>query len=200
MAPGRIVIVNGVPRAGKSSIVRAVQHSLPGQWINLGVDVLIEATPEALRPGIGLRPGGERPDLEPFVVKAYAALYESIAAHARMGLDVITDVGHHDFYSKPLHILPDCARRLSGLPVLFVGLDCPIDVIMRRRNADPEGYVAGEGVPAPVRRWQDEVHKPGIYDLRLDTAVMSPRRVVEAIAAALADPPSPSAFEQLAAL
>jgi len=26
-------------------------------------------------------------------------------------------------------ILPDCARRLQGLPVLFVGLRCPLEII-----------------------------------------------------------------------
>jgi len=29
----------------------------------------------------------------------------------------------------PRGILPDCARRLQGLPVLFVGLRCPIEII-----------------------------------------------------------------------
>lgn len=39
--PGRIVILNGAPRAGKSSLVRAVQHQVPGVWLNPGVAVLI---------------------------------------------------------------------------------------------------------------------------------------------------------------
>jgi chloramphenicol 3-O phosphotransferase len=77
-----------------------------------------------------LRPGGERPDLEGLVPQLYAALYESIAAHSRLGLNVVVDVGHHDAYSKPLHILANCARRLVALPVLFVGVLCPIETIL----------------------------------------------------------------------
>src|SRR5438034_11394989 len=114
--PGQIVILNGAPRSGKSSIARVIQETFDGVWMNFGVDAyILEMTPERFRPGIGLRPGRERPDLEPLIPVWYAALYESIAVHSRLGLNVIADVGHHDFYSKPLDILPDCARRLAGL-------------------------------------------------------------------------------------
>jgi chloramphenicol 3-O phosphotransferase len=200
--PGQIVILNGAPRAGKSSIAMKLQASLPGTWINLGVDTYAKAMPEQLGPGIGLRPGGERPDLEPLLPTLYAALYDSIAAHALLGLNVVADLGHHDDYSTPLGILPACARRLSGLPVLFVGVHCPLDVIMARRNADPQGglYIGGPVAPPPVLRWQAAVHTPGIYDLSVDTSRQSPRECVAAVALALAQPPSPSAFEQLAAL
>jgi chloramphenicol 3-O phosphotransferase len=187
---GRIVILNGAPRSGKTSIAKAMQQELDGNWINLGVDAQNASLPEALRPGIGLRPGGERPALEPVVQRLYAALYESIAAHARQGFNVVADVGHHDAYSTPLGILPDCARLLAGLDALFVGVRCPIEIIMARRNADPQGgfYAAGETVPEPVRRWQEAVHVPGIYDLEVDTATMTAADCVAAIAQALVAP------------
>ena len=195
---GRIVILNGAPRAGKSSISAALQAR--GDWINLGVDAQMRTLPPALMPGIGLRPGGEMPALEPRLPGMFAALYDSIAAHARHGFDVVADLGHHDWYSRPLGILPACARQMTGLGVLFVGVHCPIDVIMARRNADPQGgfYAAGDGVPAPVQRWQDAVHVPGIYDLEVDTSVTTPEACAVAIEAALAAPPRPSAFERLA--
>lgn len=156
-------------------------------------------TPERVRPGIGLRPGGERPDLEPLVHASYAALYDAIAAHARAGLDVVADVGHHDDHSRPLGTLRDCAGRLTGLPTLLVGVRCPIEVIVARRNADPQGgrYAGGPGIPPPVRRWQEAVHVPGLYDLEVDTSVMSPSDCAEAIRLALARGPG-TAFARLA--
>ena len=76
--PGTIVVLNGAPRAGKTSIATAIQNTWPGVWMNLGVDAyILEVTPAKFRPGIGLRPGGERPDLEPLLPVFYAALYES---------------------------------------------------------------------------------------------------------------------------
>jgi len=207
--PGWIVILNGAPRSGKSSIAAAMQERFDGPWMALGVDAHVNAiTPPGFRPGIGLRPGGERRDLEPLLPAFYAALYESIAAHSRLGLDVVVDVGHHDDYSQPLRILPDCARRLAGLPVLFVGVRCPIETIMQRRRGGQAGreglYAVGtaeEPVPAPVQRWQNAVHVPGIYDLELDTSQLTPAECAARILARLTDGiPRPTAFERLAQL
>lgn len=204
-APGRIVILNGAPRSGKSSIVAAMQAHLPGQWINLGVDAFNRALPSHLLPGIGLRPGGERPDLEPLLPGLYAALYDSMIAHARQGFDVVADLGHHDDYSQSLDILPACARRLEGFLALIVGIYCPIETIMARRQIEQAGreglYLKAESdgaIPAPVLRWQEAVHVPGIYDLSLDTSQLSPEECAGAIGTVLANRPLPSAFSRLA--
>jgi chloramphenicol 3-O phosphotransferase len=206
-APGQIIILNGAPRSGKSSIVAAVQDSFPGPWMNLGVDVMVRrATPPRYRPGIGLRPGGERPEVEALVPAFYAALFDSVAAHARQELNVVVDVGLHEAYSRPLGLLPDAARRLRGLAVLFVGVRCPVDVIMARRDASAKTaagtYVTrgphGE-VPAAVLRWEDEVHRGKSYDLEVDTAKLSPGQCAEAIRKSLdRRSGSPTSFELMA--
>jgi chloramphenicol 3-O phosphotransferase len=196
--PGQIVILNGAPRSGKSSIAAVVQNTFDGVWMNLGVDRFMQMTPERCQPGIGLRPGGERPDLEPLVVIMYRAMYEAIAAHSRQGLNVVVDVGHHDAYSVPIGILPDCARRLKGLPVLFVGVRCPIEVIMQRRRAT--GWHTGDDPPPePVRLWQQAVHVPGIYDLEVDTSLLSAEACADLIRHRLEKGPPPSACQRLAA-
>lgn len=198
--PGQIVILNGAPRSGKTAIAEALQQRGPGVWVNLGVDASIRSTPEHLRPGIGLRPGGERPDLEDLVAVLYAALFESVAAQARLGLDVVVDVGLHDSYSEPRHIRRDSARRLEGLPVVFVGVRCPLDVIWQRRqaswgqhreDADPE-------LVGAVRRWQDAVHQVA-YDLEVDTSASSAAECADLIAWRIGQGPPGSAFERLVA-
>lgn len=180
------MVLNGAPRSGKSSIVAAIQDSFDGIWMNLGVDVFArQVTPKRYQPGMGLRPGEKDHALYPLQPALYAALYDSIAAHSRAGLNVVSDVGHH----RP-EILVDCARRLEGLPALFVGVHCPIEVIMQRRNASPAGTYATGSVgdpPPPVRRWQEQVHVPGIYDLEIDTSVLSPTECAEAIQRRLAE-------------
>jgi chloramphenicol 3-O phosphotransferase len=162
----------------------------------------MQMTPARYQPGIGLRPGGERPDLEPLIQVLYGAMYDSIAAHSRAGVNLVVDVGHHDCYAVPRVILPSCARRLSGLPVLFVGVRCPIEVIMQRRRDTgwAPGSSADAPIPPPVLLWQKEVHIPGIYDLQIDTSVLSPEACAAAIRRRLDNGPPATAFEQLAAM
>jgi chloramphenicol 3-O phosphotransferase len=194
--PGQIVILNGTPRSGKSSIAAAVQEAFEGVWMNPGVDRFKAMTPERDQPGIGLRPGGERPDLEPLLALLHRAMYESIAAHGRLGLDVVVDVGHHDDDSVPLGILPARARLLADLPVLFLGVRCPLAEIMARRRATWPDTPADGSVPPPVLRWQTAVHTPGIYDLEPDTSLHSPAACAALIRARLDSaphqPPSPA--------
>src|SRR6266487_2344533 len=150
-SPGQVVILNGTPRSGKSSIATVIQNTFEGVWMNLGVDRFKQMTPERYQPGIGLRPGGERPDLEPLIVILYHAMYGTIALHSRLGLNVVVDVGHHDAYSVPQGILPNCAQLLQGLPVLFVGVRCPLEVVMQRRRATwPVGTADDGSVPQAV--------------------------------------------------
>ena len=206
--PGTIVVLNGTPRAGKTTVARALQQSPDRIWLHLGVDAFADVTPARWRPGIGLRPGGERPDLEDAVVTLFDALYASVVAWSRSGLDVVVDVGHHDDYSKPLGILGKVARELRTLPAYFVGVRCPVEVIMARRDAgggedgdeDGRNYVtsAPDGsVPDVILRWERAVHDPGIYDVEVDTSNTSPEACAAAIARRLAAGPA-TAFTELA--
>ncbi len=203
-ANGTIVILNGTPRSGKSSLARAIQDELDGTWINLGVDVFSTAIPERWRPGIGLRPGDERPELEPLIPVLYDALYGSVVACSRRGLNVVVDVGHHDDYSEPLGILGRVATSLEHLPAYLIGVRCGTPVILARRQTavavDGGGYVTSDptgAVPEIVLRWERAVHDPGIYDLEVDTAALTPREGARAIGRRMDDGP-PTAWRTLA--
>jgi chloramphenicol 3-O phosphotransferase len=188
--PGQIVILNGVPRSGKTSIALALQERGRGVWVNLGVDASAGTLPERFLPGIGLRPGGERADLEDLVVTLYAALWDSVVAHARHGLNVVVDVGLHDAYAAPRHIARDAARRLEGLPALVVGVRCPIEVVWERRR-DSWGQdleAVDDRTMAAVERWQAAVHDRLDYDLEVDTSLQSPTQCADAIVIRLAGP------------
>lgn len=202
-SPGRILILNGAPRSGKSSLARAIQQSLPGTWLNIGVDSVAATLPPSLMPGIGLRPGRERPDLEAVVGRLYDLLFKTIRLHAEAGFDIVADLGMHEDYSTPLGILDRAATVLGPLGALLVGIDCDIDEIMRRRNAEPRDgfYAGGEVPPPPVLRWQQAVHEGKTYDLRLDMSVLTPEAGVARLAALLADPPArPVLAQRLAAV
>ncbi len=197
---GQIVILNGVPRSGKTTVARALMDAAPDPWVNLGVDSSVASLPDRLRPGIGLRPGGERPDLEGLVVILYAALYESIAAHARLGMNVVVDVAHHDSYSRSLHLLRDGARRLEELPVLWVGVRCPLDVLWRRREETwgQSRTLADDELRTAVDLWQVAVHAHGAYDLEVDTSVLEPAQCARLVLMRLATGRPGTAFARLA--
>jgi chloramphenicol 3-O phosphotransferase len=187
-SPGQIVILNGAPRSGKTSIAEALQER-PGEvWVNIGVDTSVHSTPERLQPGIGLRPGGERPDLEDAVMVLYARLFDSVATASRLGSRVAVDAGLHEWYSTPRPVRADGARRLRDLPVLLVGVHCPLDVIWRRRRdswgQDPE--TADPSLRQAVERWNEAVHAGMPYDLVVDTSVTDPAGCAERISARLA--------------
>jgi chloramphenicol 3-O phosphotransferase len=200
---GRVVLLNGAPRAGKSTVARAIQDWVEGLWLNLGVDAFSEVTPPRSRPGVGLRPGGERPDLEDDVLRLYEGLFGAVLALHGLGLDVVVDVGLHDDYARPLGIPRRVAAQLSKTPAYLVGVRCPLDVIMTRRAAGThEGGPSYESspdgtVPEAVARWQRAVHTPGIYDVEVDTSVLSPRECAEVIADRMRRGP-PTALARLA--
>ncbi|KKB78866.1 hypothetical protein VW35_10290 [Devosia soli] len=195
---GRVIILNGAPRSGKSSLVRAIQDTVPGTWLNLGVDGQMASLPPQLMPGIGLRPGGERPDLEADVLRLYQLLFRTIRLTATAGFDIVADLGMHEDYATPLNILDQCARALAPLGTLLIGIDCTIEEIMRRRNADTKGgyYAAGDVPPPPVLRWQSAVHAEKSYDIQLDMSKLTPREGAGRIALLLASPPQKTVLQQ----
>jgi chloramphenicol 3-O phosphotransferase len=203
---GPIVVLNGVPRSGKTSIASAMQATSDGLWLNLGVDAFSRGiTPARYWPGLGLRPGGERPDLEPVVPILFDALYDSVIAQHRLGLNVVVDVGHHDDYSTPLGVLLRVSQRLRDLPAFLIGVRCPLATIMDRRATDESGREgayqkrdADGAIPGPVLRWERAVHDPGIYDLEVNTAVQSPEECAAAIRARI-DRGPPTAFREISA-
>ena len=132
----------------------------------------------------------------------HAALYESVATHARFGLDVVVDANFHDSYTRRYGILEDCARRLAGMETLFVGVRCPIEVIWERR-AKTWGQGFGEAakdVVQAVEQAQHATHAHRGYDLEVDTALMSPEDCAAVIGRRLSDGPPGTALAAIAAL
>lgn len=195
--PGSVVVLNGMPRAGKTSIAKALQGATERIWINVGLDHHIRTLPDWLAPGAGLRPFAvahassdeERQRLvriEDHVPRLYAAMYASAATYARRGFDVVMDVGHHGAYSRELPVWADYARQLDGLTHLLVGVECPLEVIWERREATwgQKRDEVDEGVLAAVEHGQAHIHSGLDYDLMVDTFAMTPDECATAILSA----------------
>jgi chloramphenicol 3-O phosphotransferase len=76
---------------------------------------------------------------------------------------------------------------LTGLPVLFVGVHCPIDVIWQRREQSwgQKRETADDELLPAVGCWLNHVHAHDPYDLDVDTSVPSPPPCAESVAARL---------------
>ncbi|MCM2476935.1 chloramphenicol phosphotransferase [Rhizobium sp. CG5] len=191
---GQIVILNGMPRSGKTTIASAIQTRFPGLWISLCAG----APRSEPTVGRGAEDAGTAglPPLSP----AHAALYEATALYSRMGLNVVADFGLNGRATRAPGLLAHCAGRLSAYPVLLVGLRNLSSDLTRSRRRD------GTAAQALFRRADDATpllpgawRRPGLYDMELDTDVLTPTECADAILERLdRGIPRPTALERVA--
>ncbi|MEV1024318.1 AAA family ATPase [Streptomyces sp. NPDC050264] len=178
MTAGRIIFLNGTSSSGKSSIARELLDILDdGVFFHMAVDSF-----GAMRTRRELGPE----ELDTALRRTRMGFHRSIAAMAEVGNDVIVD----HVLSEPWR-LRDCLAVLPGEDVLFVGVHCPLDELVRREQARgdrPRGLAAHQ---------YDLVHRHGDYDLECDTGAASPRACAERIKDFLPGRPTPTAFTRL---
>lgn len=204
MQPGQIILLNGTSSAGKSTIAKQLQESLLKPYLHTGIDHFLGAAPrsrlmvysdstaqtEAEGWFLPFRDGAliDAPRLGPVAYQWLDGMYASFAALATAGINLIVD----DVIYDP-KVLQMAVTRLAALPILFVGLHCPIAEALRREQA------RGDRAPGGAAIFHGLVHKHGVYDLELDTAALSPAECAEQIKQTLQHQPVQVAFAQLLA-
>ena len=183
---GRVIVLNGTSSAGKSTLSRALQARLDGAWLGIGIDTVVFALPKAYLDlplwgevfrYVPAEPGSHAPfriitgELGHRLVDG---MHRMVASLADAGLSVIVD---HVLLEPGW--LPDLATRLRGHEVLFVGVRCPLETVVRR-EAERKDRTIGQAAAM-----FDVVHRAGGYDLEVDTSLQSPdeaaARIVEAL-------------------
>ncbi|MCW5251377.1 chloramphenicol phosphotransferase CPT family protein [Streptomyces sp. SHP 1-2] len=178
MTPGRIIFLNGTSSSGKSSIARELLEVLDdGVFFHLAVDGF-----NAMRSRREL--GAE--ELDAALRRTRMGFHRSVAAMAGVGNGVVVD----HVLSEPWRLL-DCLAVLPPEDVLFVGVHCPLDELVRREAA------RGDRPAGLAARQYGLVHAHGEYDVECDTGAAGPRACALRIKEALACPPRPSAFTRL---
>ena len=183
---GRVIVLNGTSSAGKSTLIRALQARLDGAWLGVGIDTVVYALPKAY---LDLPLWGEvfryvpaEPDSPaPFRIvtgelghRLVEGMHRMVASLADAGLSVIVD---HVLLEPGW--LPDLATRLAGHEVLFVGVRCPLEVVVRR-EAERKDRTIGQAAAM-----FDVVHRAGGYDTEVDTSLQSPDEAAATIVEAL---------------
>ncbi|HEX4377746.1 MAG TPA: AAA family ATPase [Steroidobacteraceae bacterium] len=221
MKPGQIIVVSGTSGSGKSTTCELLAKRSEEFWLLYGIDHFLSATmplkyghhgPRS-REGIYAEPvDASKPDgmlrwrLGPYGVRAFRTLHDWIAAASRAGCNIILD--HLMMQDPP--VLQDCVWRLKDLPVLFVSLKPPFEVLMQRvasrtmdkRNPAQELF-GNEGVRIAVERlnrlrpwFYESVYANDCYDLEIDTVQHTPDEVCTLIEQRLAAGPG-TAFDTL---
>ncbi|MGW7052661.1 chloramphenicol phosphotransferase CPT [Streptomyces sp. NPDC054887] len=170
-----VIVLNGGSSAGKSGIARCLQAVLPGPWLALGTDTLVDAMPASLRTSDG---GIEFADNGQVIVgpefrTLEAAWMEGVAAIARAGARVIVDevfLGGVDSQKRWL-------KALGELRVLWVGVRCDSAVAAGREIA------RGDRVIGMAASQADVVHRGMVYDVEVDTTQAESMECARTIAA-----------------
>jgi chloramphenicol 3-O phosphotransferase len=177
---GQIILLDGASSSGKTTLGRALQASLDEAYYLVQLDAFEDMVPTRLLTGTEV-------EYEALTLCA-RAMHRTIAHLARSGANVIAD---HVFLDAPGFDgwLDDCVRSLDRLPVLFVGVRCPVDELERRELARGDRDLG-------QARWQStRVHRHGLYDVEVDTHACAVEACVAEVRAGLGR--SGGAFEAL---
>jgi chloramphenicol 3-O phosphotransferase len=132
----QVIVLNGGSSSGKSSIARALQEVLPGQWLTFGVDVLVEALPgrgEHPRSGLVLESDGAV-TVKPEFRAVQDIWYQGLAVMASRGAFLILD----EVFLTGGAGQQRLRAILDGLDVLWAGVRCDPLVAANREAARPE--------------------------------------------------------------
>lgn len=184
---GRIILINGTSSSGKTTLVKRLQSILPELWLEMGIDRFAYALPDRV---LGqptwpqlfryVRRDGQSDG--PFTIETTAlgrqfisGIHATAASLADAGLNVIVD---HVLLERAW--LEECARMWAPFSVLFVGVRCPLGVVLRRELERKDRTLGQAEAQFGV------VHGWGAYDVEVDTSVLSPDEAVARIGRALA--------------
>lgn len=218
---GQLILVTGPTGSGKSTTCSKFARSADDLWLQFGADLLlgtmvprqyIQGGPRGSE-GVHMAPddpsnphGPSHFSLGTLGGGMLHAFHEMLGAAARSGQNVIVD--HITTMDPP--ILQDCVSRLWQLPVLFVALRPPVELLAERIAArvqkisaassgmDPEqGRQANEALKNAARSMESQIFKNDCYDLIIDNQAMPPAEVAQSIRERLAEGPG-TAFQTLA--
>jgi chloramphenicol 3-O phosphotransferase len=185
MDHGKVIFINGSSSSGKTSILRALQILLEEPYLEAGIDKFIFMLPERYldRPlwdevlGLADRAGATGHAL-------VAGMHRAILALARSGNNVIAD----HVLVEPAWVR-ECTHLFAGLQAYLIGVRCPLEVLEARERSR-KNRTLGQ-----ARLQFEVIHAHVVYDLEVDTSVLSPEDCARAIRARLQDPPQ--AFRRL---
>ena len=179
MPKAKIVFLNGASSSGKSSIAKALQSRIEEPCIHLCIDDYLSAYQKGLWKKQGI--------VQNEWSKIIRGFHAAGAAIARAGNMVIMD---DVLENEPPW--QDCLLELfKGIDVFFVGVHCPLSEL-EKREKERKNRRAGM-----ARKQFDQVHSKAIYDIEVDTSLLSSEECAERILEYMRKGRHPTAIEQM---
>lgn len=156
-----VILLNGTSSAGKTSIAKALQKIMDAPYLHVPVDSFGEMSPGPDKLG---EPGS--PLWQSVFNRVLSGFHHSVAALANTGSDLIID---HLLLQgvEPYNWLEECLDQIAPFTVYLVGVHCPLEELRRREMARGD-----RGIGLAERQFS-QVHQHGIYDLEVDTSLLS---------------------------
>jgi chloramphenicol 3-O-phosphotransferase len=153
--PPVVVVVNGPSGSGKSTLLRSIAEVSEVPWVTFDEPIL----------GTTDQPLLVWPERSP---QLHDGFLDGIVAVAAAGNAVaVAAAGHGQDRFR---------ASMRGVRALYVGLDCPIDVLLEREHGR-EGRWGGLALQS------SRAHDGWTYDLRLDTSELAPNEAALAVLA-----------------
>jgi len=173
---GKIIILNGASSSGKTATAKELQKLLrnyeyfpidkySSNWVKTHPEIIQKLQEEAET--LGPNNWKIREELENKSVLEYQKL---LREKAQSGTNLIAD-----YVLWKQRLSKNCAKLLRPYNVLFVGLDCPINILEKREEAR-KNRLSGLAAKHALT-----VHKGKRYDIRLPTDRMNPQKCATTI-------------------
>jgi chloramphenicol 3-O phosphotransferase len=184
---GTIIILNGTSSSGKTSLVRALQDLLDEPFLDAGLDRFLWMLPARyLRPPLWDEVLGRAVSAGPEGHRLVSGMHQAIAALSRAGCNVVAD----HVLVEP-RWLEECSLLFADLPAYLVGVRCPL-AVLEERERQRKDRTLGQ-----ARAQFCRVHAHGLYDVEVDTSLLSPEACALRVRARLDDGTGPVAFKRL---
>ena len=156
-----VILLNGTSSAGKTSIAKVLQRLMDVPYLHVPIDSFEDMMPER---DIFGEPGSA--EWQPLFNRMLSGFHHSVAALAAAGSNLVVD---HLLVQGvvPQNWLAECLDLLAPFTVYFIGVHCPLEELRRRELA------RGDRGIGQAERQLGRVHRHGVYDLELDTSLLS---------------------------
>ena len=183
MEKGKIIFLNGVSSAGKTTLAKILQEKLPDLFLAFGADTFVYMAPTKYI-------NHKHPDCGTVISKAVSIMPHTVKLFSDMGFNLIID-----------HVLgkPSAANNgayefvepLHDYPVLFVHVTCPVEELRRREEE------RGDRKIGQAENQLSTLYPQDTYDLTVDTFRNSTEECADKIIELIDYPEKFTAFKTL---